>query len=289
MHILHFPFTTFVRHDVIFLILIYLLHFCHVSDIFFQLQWIFEFGAVRSVGTCLSSSILIFLFAFFFSFALKAFFFPFRFPNDFDIAIYGRKSAPHIWQCLALWIRLCLPSHNSALIYISSYCSARTVGSFWSYSRFTPRTVFFPGFFLFFFNLLFISFSCLPMTSISIIKSASSSLICIQTFRTAAFYCCSKLQMEMFFLKCFHLLFAVRQSVYIRLPYICDNRRLWNSKSTVLWYLRSKKIIKSQWHEIARESMENIGIQFVNVLNCLMRNNFVNDCGQYLAILVNKK
>lgn len=170
--------------------------------------------------------------------------FSFSLPNDFDIEIYGEKERTTYGNAKHYGFDYVCP-HNGALIYISSQCCSYC---WWYFKLFVSRQDHFSTFFFslsFILNLLFyFVFFQLIMTSISIIKSASSLLICIQIFRTAAFYCCPTLQMNFLSLSAFTCCsLCVKQYISCRLT--SDTAWLWSSKIKRTWVLYFQENMKT--------------------------------------------
>lgn len=131
---------------ILLLLLIYLLHFCDVSDIFFNYNGPLNPKLYNDV-MCLSYSTLAFFICIsssscFLLYCIESIF-SFSLPNDFDIEIYGEKERTTYGNAKHYGFDYVCP-HNGALIYISSQCCSYC---WWYFKLFVSRQDHFSTFF----------------------------------------------------------------------------------------------------------------------------------------------
>lgn len=145
---------------ILLLLLIYLLHFCYVSDIFFNYNGPLNSKLYNDV-MCLSYSTLAFYFLFAFlpllvfccTYCIESIL-SFSLPNDFDIEIYGEKERTTYGNVKHYGFDYVCP-HNGALIYISSPCCSYC---WWYFKLFVSRQDHFSTFFFSLSHLFLIYF-----------------------------------------------------------------------------------------------------------------------------------
>lgn len=158
-----------------------------------------------------------FLFLFFCCYCIESIF-SFSLPNDFDIEIYGEKERTTYGNVKHYGFDYVCP-HNGALIYISSpscsYC-------WWYFKLFVSRQDHFSIFFFlpFIFNLLFY-FVFLAYNDLHFNYKICKFVAHLHSnISNGCFLLLPNTSNEFFFVpKCFHLLFAVRQTVHFLSPY----------------------------------------------------------------------